>query len=92
MAGEIDVAIAGHVAKLMFFGDRIVLRFADYRSAVALMRIPTPDLKILGKLLAFSNIGLMAHVGNRKPREIFPNPSRITRWLSPKVRAIIGSN
>ena len=37
MAGEIDVAIAGHVAQLMFLGDRIVLRFEDYRSAVCLL-------------------------------------------------------
>jgi hypothetical protein len=86
MAGEIDVTIVGHAAKLIFQGDHIVLRCADVRTAFAIMKAPTPDVKPLGKLLSFSEIGLVAHVGKRKPFEIFPNPGRVTRWLSPKVR------
>ena len=92
MAGEIDVAIVGHDAKLVFLGDHIVLRVADYLTAVAIMRTTTPDLIPLGKLLAFSETGLKVHVGNRKPMEIFPNPSRIARWLSPKIRELVSGD
>ena len=42
MAGEIDVAIVGHNAKLVFLGDHVVFRCTDYLSAVAFMRTPTP--------------------------------------------------
>jgi len=86
MVGEIDVKIVGHAAKLIFQGDHIVIRFSDVRTAFAIVRAPTPNLKPLGNLLTFSKIGLVAHVGKRKRFEIFPNPSRVARWLSPKVR------
>ena len=92
MAGEIDIAIVGHDAKLVFSGDHVEFRVADYLSAVAFMRTPTPNLKPLGKLMAFSETGLKVHIGNRKPIEILPNPNRIARWLIPKIREIASGN
>ncbi|MDG1512526.1 MAG: hypothetical protein P8R31_12575 [Mariniblastus sp.] len=92
MVGEIDIAVVGHDAKLVFLGDHIVFRVTDYLSAVAFMRTPMPDLKPLGKLMAFSETGLKVHIGKRKPIEILPKPSRIARLLSPKVREIAPNN
>ncbi len=92
MAGEIDVAIVGHNGKLVFLGDHVVFRCTDYLSAVAFMRTPTPNLRPLGKLMAFSETGLKVHIGNRRPIEIFPNPNRIARWLSPKIREILSGD
>jgi hypothetical protein len=91
MAGEIVLAIAGRTAKLVFLGDHIVLSVGDYLTAVAFSRFPSPNLSRLGRLLAFSEIGLQVQVGNRKPVEIYPNPSRSARWLSPKIRELAGS-
>jgi hypothetical protein len=50
MAGEIDIAVVGHDAKLVFLGDHIVFRISDYLSAVAFMRAPMPDLKTARKI------------------------------------------
>ncbi|MDG2015308.1 MAG: hypothetical protein P8J33_17510, partial [Pirellulaceae bacterium] len=86
MAGEIDVTIVGHAARLMFQGDRIVLCCNDLKSTVGIMRAPTPDLKPLGKLFSFSEIAFDVQIGDRKPLEIFPEPGRLARWFSPKVR------
>ena len=92
MAGELELAVAGRTARLNFLSDHIVLQIADYRSAAALVRVPTPDLGLLGKLLNFSEMKVLAQVGKRKPIEIFPDPGRIARWLSPKVRELTGTN
>ena len=92
MAGEIDLANAGRSAKLVFLGDHIVLSVGDYKSAVAFSRAPTPNLERLGNLLSFSIIGLHVQIGNRKPVEIHPNPTRLARWFSSKVRELAGSN
>lgn len=92
MAGELELAVVGRTARLNFLSDHIVLHIADYRSAAAIMRVPTPDLGPLGKLLNFSEMKILAQVGKRKPMEIFPNPGRIARWLSPKVRELTGTS
>ena len=92
MAGELELAVAGRTARLNFLSDHIVLQIADYRSAAALVRVPTPDLGPLGKLLNFSEMKVLAQVGKRKPIEIFPDPGRLARWLSPKVRELTGTN
>lgn len=92
MAGEIDVTIVGHVAKLMFQGDRIALCCADLRTALAILKVPTPNMKLLGKLLLFSEISLFAQVGKRKPLEIFPKPGRVARWLSPQIRDMMSNS
>merc|ERR1712188_9439 len=88
MAGELDVTIVGHAARLIFQSDHITLRCADVRTAFAIARAPTPNLGPLGKLLTFSELRVLASVGNTKPFEIFPNPSRVIRWLSPRVREL----
>lgn len=92
MAGELGLAVAGRTARLNFLSDHIVLQIADYRSAAAIMRVPTPDLGPLGKLLNFSEMRILAQVGKRKPMEIYPNPARFARWLSPKIRELNGTN
>lgn len=92
MAGEIDVTIVGHAAKLIFQDDHIILRCADVRTAFAIMRSSTPSLKPLRGLLKFSKIGLLARVGEWKPIEIFPGPSRVALWLIPKVRELNSSS
>ena len=85
MAGEIDVTIVGRAAKLIQ-GDHIVLRCTDVRTALEIMKDPSPNLKPLGNLLTFSKTVLMACVGEVKPFQICPGPSRVARWISPKVR------
>lgn len=92
MAGELEIAVVGRTARLNFLSDHIVLQIADYRSAAAIIRVPTPDLGPLGKLLNFSEMKILAQVGKRKPIDIFPKPARIARWLSPKVRELNGTD
>jgi hypothetical protein len=91
MVGVLDVTIAGHKVKIEFLGDYILFQFADYSTARSIMNQPTPSLKPIGKLLSFSQIGLKARVGRRKPIELFPQPSWIVRWLSPSIREMIGA-
>ena len=89
MVGELDVAIAGQEATILFLKDHVVLRFADYRSALAIVNHAMPSPEPIGKLLSFSEIGLRAQVGIRQPIELFPQPSLIVRWLSPAVREMV---
>ena len=92
MVGVLDVAIADQKAKIEFLENHILFRFADYSTARAIMSQPMPSLDLIGRLLAFSEIGLKAKVGKRKPVELFPKPSWVVRWLSPAVRDMIQSN
>lgn len=89
MVGELDVAIAGHRATIVFLSEQILFRFVDYKTARAIVNRPLPSLRPLGKLLSFSEIELKAQVGNRKPIELFPQPNWIVRWLSPTIRQLV---
>lgn len=89
MVGELDVAIAGQEATIHFLNDQVLLRFADYRSALAIVNQAMPNPKLVGKLLSFIEIGLRAQVGKRRPIELFPQPSLIVRWFSPAVREMV---
>ncbi len=91
MVGELDVAIADQNATIEFLRDHVLFRFADYRTARAVLGQPMPSLEPIGKMLSWSKIGLKSQVGKRKPIELFPEPSWIVRWLSPAVREMVGA-
>jgi hypothetical protein len=90
MVGELDVAIADQKATIEFLGDHVLFRFADYKTARAVVGQPMPSLKPVGRLLSWSEIGLKAKIGNRKAIELYPSPSWIVRWLSPSIREMVG--
>ena len=90
MVGELDVAIADQKATIEFLSDHVLFRFANYKTARAVVGQPMPSLGPIGKLLKWSEFGLKAQVGKRKPIELFPQPSWIVCWLSPAVREMIG--
>lgn len=89
MVGELNLAIADQNATVEFAGDEISLYFPDYKTAREMMRHPMPSLKLLGRLLSWSELRLKARVGERKPFELIPDPSWIVRLLSPAIREII---
>ena len=89
MVGELHVAIADQEATILFLDDRVVLRFAGYKSALAIAKFALPSPARFGKLLSFSEIGLRAQVGKRRSIELFPSPSFIVRWLSRPVREMV---
>ncbi len=90
MVGELDVAIADQKATIEFLSDHALFRFADYKTARTVVGQPMPSLGPIAKLLQWSEIGLKAQIGKRKPIELFPQPSWMVRWLSPAVREMIG--
>jgi len=89
MVGELEVAIVDRKMTIDLLGDQILLRFPDYASVRAVMKQPFPSLGLAGKLLSFSQIGLQVEVGKRKPIELFPRPSWITKLLSSDVREML---
>ncbi len=91
MVGELDVAIADQNATIKFLGDQIVFHFQDYATARALKNRPFPSLSLVGKLLSFGELRLLAQVGKRKPIELFPQASWIVKLLSPAIRKMSGS-
>ena len=90
MVGELDVEIADQKATIEFLNDHVLFRFADYKTARAVVGRPLPSLVRIGRLLTWSEIGLKAQIGRRKPIELFPEPGWIVRWLSPAVREMTG--
>lgn len=90
MVGELAVAIADQHATIEFLGDHILFRFDDYRTARAIVSQPLPSLGPIGRLMSWSDTGLKAQIGKRKPIELFPRPSWIVRWLSSAVREMLG--
>jgi hypothetical protein len=89
MVGELELAIADQTATIEFVSDHVLVRFADYKTARTMVSKPMPSLNLVGQLLGFSNIGLKAQVGSRKPIELFPQPSWLVRWLSPTIREMV---
>ena len=89
MVGEVNVAIAGQNATIQFLNDQIVLEISDYKTAWKIMKTPMPNLSLAARLLSFSEIGLMTRIGNRKPVELFPEPSWIVRLLSPSITGML---
>ena len=92
MVGEIEVVTADQHATIEFLSDHILFRFPDLKSARVITGQPMPNLKVAGKLLAFSEIVLEAQIGNRKPVELFPKPSWLVKTLSPAIRNMLGHN
>lgn len=88
MVGELDVVIAGQKATIQFLNDHILLCISDYKTARKIIKTPMPDLSLAGRLLSFSETGLLTQIGRRKPFELFPQPSWIVRLLSPAVRGM----
>ena len=89
MVGELDVVIAGQKATILFLRDHVVLRFAGYRSALAVASRLIPRPKQIGKLLALSEIGLGVQIGKRRQIELYPQPGLLVRWLTPAVREMV---
>ena len=89
MVGDLDIVVADRKMNIEFLSDHVLFRFADYSSAREIMRQPLPSLKLIGKLLQFSQIGLHAKIGNRSQIELFPKPNLLVRWLSPAVREML---
>jgi len=71
-----------------FLSDRIVFRFADYRTAGKLQKFSLPNVRLLSRVLRFSGQRVLAKVGKRKEVELFPKPSWLVRLLSPQVRRL----
>jgi len=88
MVGELNVATAGHQATIEFRQDTIVMRFPNFRAAVAIASQPMPVGKETARLLAFVDLTLKAQIGSQRAFELYPKPSWIVRMLSPKVRAM----
>ncbi|QEG21045.1 hypothetical protein [Mariniblastus fucicola] len=88
MVGELDVAIADQRTTFEFLGEEILIRFRDYRSALAFARMPIPNSVPAGRLLAFGELRLKAQVGQRTPIDLFPHPNWLVRWLSPTIRGL----
>lgn len=89
MVGELDIAIADQSATILCLSDHVVLRVADYRSALTIVNHAMPGAGQIGKLLSFNEIGLSAQLGKWQPIELFPQPSLIVRWLIPAVRELV---
>jgi len=92
MVGELDVAFAGQTAKIKFLRDQILLHFADFAKARVFANSPLPALAPIARVLAFSDIGLKAQIGNGKSHELFPRPSWLVRLLSPSVRQLVNAS
>jgi hypothetical protein len=86
MVGELDVSIADQPLTIEFLGDTILFKMKSLRSAAAVARIPSPDLKPLGKLLAFGQMKVAAKVGDRRPIELFPQPGWLVKIIAPRFR------
>ena len=89
MVGALVLETAGHNATVDFEEDSIVVRFADLRSAIAMVGQPLPDLSLPGKLLKFAEIRLSVQLGNGRYMELFPKPHWIVKFLSPAIRTMI---
>lgn len=86
MVGELDVAIADQKATVVFQNDQIVFCFSDFKTVRRFVNRPLPNLRPVGKLLAFTEIALKLQVGKRKPIALFPRPNWVVRWLSRAIR------
>ncbi len=89
MVGELNIAIAGRHATIDFLGDQVLVRFTDYRTAIAFARQQIPKTKLFGRLLAWGEFRVKAQVGDGSPVEILPNPNLILQWLSPTLRNLL---
>jgi hypothetical protein len=89
MAGELDVAIAGQRATILFLNDDVVFRFANFFSARQISKQSVPNPGSIGRFLDAGGISLKGQIGSGKPFELFPRPSFIIRWLSPTLRNLL---
>ena len=89
MVGGMDLETAGQNLTVKFLGEEILLCFGDLKAAREIIGQPMPSLRLIGKLLSFSELRLKAKVGERKPIELFPEPSWVVRLLSPAIREMV---
>ena len=89
LVGSIDASCAGQTAVIDFEGDRVVVRFPDYRTAGKMQLTTVPNPALFARVLRFSGQSVFAQVGSRREMELFPNPGWIARLLSPQLRRIV---
>lgn len=82
-------AFTGHQATIDFLSDSVVLRFPNFRAAAAMASVPESKLLTLGGILSWSELRLMAQIGQRHPFEVYPRPGWIVRLISPSVRRML---
>ncbi|MFK7768440.1 MAG: hypothetical protein AB8B55_14560 [Mariniblastus sp.] len=87
MAGEVDVASAGHNLTIEFVGGVVRFVFPTYRAALAMAGRPVSISPNFGKVLSFGEISVEAQVG-RRTFELFPNSSWVMRLISPTIRSL----
>ena len=89
LAGTVFLTVSGHETTLDFQGRELILKVSSLRSALAVARMDFPLAGMLGTLLRTTRVRVSGKISDRVVGELFPQPGRLVRWLSPTIRQML---